>query len=232
MKSFSTLIKSVAFAMMPFLAISASEASTTKNQKPHTFEITPELSKFKYGPKFLGLGGKYRYSFDQSYVEFDVGYAYSSCAKRNKYRMMGLFGHHFILNDDFMLTPYLGLGYRRDTFARNSGLKDFKFSAVTLPIGFTLAYIMDNKTTLKFNAEYEYYLTNHINIHRGNKFNRRTYGAVRMKNNIHAMKFQPSAEMRFDSISIEAKPFIRYTALRRPSFDGSREIGFGLGFKF
>ncbi|MDP1723148.1 MAG: hypothetical protein Q8L85_00400 [Alphaproteobacteria bacterium] len=232
MKPFSTLIKSVAFTIMPFLAISASEGTTAKIQKPHTFEITPELSKFNYGPKFLGLGGKYRYSFDQSYVELDLGYAYSSCAKRNKYRMMGLFGHHFILNDDFMLTPYLGLGYRRDTFARSSWLKDFKFSAVTLPIGCTLAYTMDDKTTLKFNAEYEYYLQNHINIHRGNKFNRRTRSVVRLSSNIHAMKFQPSIERSFDSLNIEAKPYIRYTSLSRPGFSGSREIGFGLGFKY
>lgn len=234
MKNFSILIQSVAFALMPFLAIATNtnEENKSKDLRAHTFEITPEASQFKRGAKFLGLNGKYRYSFDQNYVEFDIGYAHSSCANRSKYHIIGVFGHHFILSDDFQLTPYLGIGYRRDIFGDSSGLRNFKFSVPTLPAGLTLAYTINAKTTLKINSEYEYYIKDHINLHRGNKFDRRIPGAVRVTKNIHVMKFQPSVDIRLGSFNVEAKPYIRYTSLNRPSFDGAREIGFGLGFRY
>lgn len=282
MKLKSLLFKSILSLTLGFpgvilfnAAVNA-EVEPIKTVSPHQFEITPEIFAYSYkewsnkkffmsmnGPMF-GLAGSYSYSFGKNFVKFATRFAMGESDYKSrgtgKFKndpswyidSQAVYGRHFDLSSNVMISPYLGLGYRyleNDTSKKRSTTGHYGYlresQYLYIPIGSDLLMPIDAKLSFVANVEYDLFLSGLQKSHLG------TYHGGLVENDQskgYGLKAALGLRWNLEKMAIEAKPFFRYWSIadskkvyrfthkymityREPK-NATKEVGLGITFKF
>ncbi len=139
-------------------------------RKPYQVTSMEEMGKTVIHPTMFKVDARVSGMWDGHYRSEGTGDAFDE--KHYSYEVRTMAGYDYYLKNGFTVTPYIGVGYRYlldDNGGKRSTTGHWAYDRESqyyyVPIGFDLARPLSERWRLKWNAEYDWFMTGQQKSH-------------------------------------------------------------------